>query len=270
MHGERTTIESCRICSNPATKSHPIIEAKRAGGRSKLKPGYYGRVLAQFVPLLLHFDLSLSQADYAMSSTEHFLDSLLHQKSLLDNSPFLDATSQRGLESSYCLFNNLIKPSASRQTQNRRDKARQHLKNIYSIAKPLFVLVAVTISVTDLAALDHKKIFPRLEIWWENNAPSQKFESRAIELINELDHERERGGLVQVQRKLFVPPINELMLILLKDRTKSRTLRKLPVKRKRVGHSVSPPEPAPQSSPVQNILSEFGGVLPLFKLLGVY
>jgi hypothetical protein len=185
-----------------------------------------------------------------MSLTEHFFDSLLHQKCLLDNSPFLDANSQKGLESSYCLFKNIINPTASRQTQNRRDKARQHLKNIYSIAKPLFILIAVTISITDLASLDHKEIFPRLDLWWKNNVPSQKFESRAIKLINELDHERERGGLVHVQRKLFIPPKNVLMLILFKDRTKSRTLGKLRVKHKRVKHSVSPPEPAPQSSPI--------------------
>lgn len=142
-----------------------------------------------------------------MSLTEHFFDSLLHQKIIFDSSPFLDANSQKGLESSYCLLHNIIKHRESRQTQNRRDKARQHLKNIYSIAKPLFVLVAVTISITDLASLDHKEIFPRLEIWWQNNEPSQKFQSRAVGLIHELDHERERGGLIHVQRKLSPPLI---------------------------------------------------------------
>lgn len=126
-----------------------------------------------------------------MSVTEHFFDSLIHQKAVLDNSPFLDSNSQRGLESSYCLLHNIIKPSATRQTQNRHDKARQHLRNVYSIAKPLFVLVGVTISITDLASLDHKEVFPRLETWWQNNAPPKKFESRAIELIHELDHEKE-------------------------------------------------------------------------------
>ncbi|CAG7991582.1 unnamed protein product [Penicillium nalgiovense] len=181
-----------------------------------------------------------------MSLTEHFFDSLLYQKSILDTSPFLDANSQRGLESSYCLLHNIIKLSVSRQSQNRHDKARQHLKNIYSIAKPLFVLVTVTISITDLASLDHREIFPRLANWWQDNAPSQKFESRTIELIHELDHERERG-LVHVQQ-----------------RTKSRTFRKSRgVKQKRVEYAVSPAEPTPQRSLVdqstefQNALSEF-------------
>lgn len=44
-----------------------------------------------------------SQAGYAISSTEHFLDSLLHRRSLL-NSPFLDVNDQKGLESAYYLF----------------------------------------------------------------------------------------------------------------------------------------------------------------------
>lgn len=148
-----------------------------------------------------------------MSLTEHFFDSLLHQKSILDSSPFLDANSQRGLESSYCLLHNIIKLSVSRQSQNRHDKARQHLKNIYSIAKPLFVLVTVTISISDLASLDHREIFPRLANWWQDNAPSQKFESRTIELIHELDHERERGGLVHVQRIVFLPLAERIVLI---------------------------------------------------------
>ncbi|CEL09843.1 hypothetical protein ASPCAL12972 [Aspergillus calidoustus] len=155
-----------------------------------------------------------------MSLTEHFFDSLLHQKKIFDSSPFLDANGQKGLESSYCLLHDIIKRTESRQTQNRRDKARQHLKNIYSIAEPLFVLVAVTISITDLASLDHDEIYPRLEIWWQNNEPSQKFQSRAVELIHELSHERERGGLIHVQQ-----------------RTKSRTLRKSRrAKHKRIEH----------------------------------
>lgn len=136
-----------------------------------------------------------------MPPTERFFNSLVHQKIILDNSPFLDANSQRGLESAYCLLHDIIKHSVSRQTQNRREKVRQHLKNVYSIGKPLFVLVAVTISITDLASLEHKELFPRLEYWWQNNVPSHKFESRAIELINELEHEREKGGLIHVQRK---------------------------------------------------------------------
>lgn len=212
-----------------------------------------------------------------MSLTEHFFDSLLHQKSILDSSPFLDANSQRGLESSYCLLHNIIKLSVSRQSQNRHDKARQHLKNIYSIAKPLFVLVTVTISITDLASLDHREIFPRLANWWQDNALSQKFESRTIELIHELDHERERGGLVHVQRIVFLPLAERIVLIFFsKERTKSRTFRKSRgVKQKRVEYAVSPAEPTPQRSQIdqstefQNALSEFGSVPPFFALLGL-
>ncbi|QVM12269.1 hypothetical protein D8B26_006900 [Coccidioides posadasii str. Silveira] len=194
-----------------------------------------------------------------MSSTEDFFDSLLHQKGILDNSPFLDANSQRGLESCYCLLHDIIKHIGSRQTQNRRDKARQHLKNIYSIAKPLFVLVAVTISITDLALLDHTEIFPHLENWWQNNEPSQKFEQRASELIQELDYVRERGGLIRVQQ-----------------RTKSRTFGKLRrVKHKRLEHPVSPRDPTPQSpidqlTELPNALSEFGDVAPFFASLKLY
>ena len=157
-----------------------------------------------------------------MSSTENFFDSLLHQKTILDNGPFLDTYSQRGLESAYCLLHNIIKTTVSRQSRNRHDKARQHLKNIYSIAKPLFVVVAVIISITDLASLEHTEIFPRLEIWWQNNAPSQKFESRAIELIHELDYERERGGLVHVQSKIFLPSVERIILSCLKRENKEQ------------------------------------------------
>ena len=214
-----------------------------------------------------------------MSLTEHFFDSLLHQKSILDSSPFLDANSQRGLESSYCLLHNIIKLSVSRQSQNRHDKARQHLKNIYSIAKPLFVLVTVTISISDLASLDHREIFPRLANWWQDNAPSQKFESRTIELIHELDHERERGGLVHVQRIVLLPLAERIVLIFfffLKKKKKKKTFRKSRgVKQKRVEYAVSPAEPTPQRSQIdqptefQNALSEFGSVPPLFALLGL-
>lgn len=205
VHEKPPTIKSCRTCSKLQT-SH--IETERGSGRSKLSTEHYEDVLAQDVPLHSYFNLFLSpfgasQSCYAMSSTEHFFDSLLRQKGVLESSPFLDANSQRGLESSYCLLHDIIKHTGSRQTQNRRDKARQHLKKIYSIAKPLFVLVAVTISITDLASLDHNEIFPRLENWWQNNEFSQKFQSRAIELIHELDHERERGGLKHVQRKII-------------------------------------------------------------------
>ncbi|KAJ5713145.1 uncharacterized protein N7483_010326 [Penicillium malachiteum] len=139
-----------------------------------------------------------------MSSTEQFFCSLLHQKKLLDDSPFLDANSQKGLESSYCLLHDIIKPSGSRQTQSRRDKSRQHLKNVYSIGKPLFILVAVTVSISDLALLNHDEIFPRLEVWWQNNVPSEKFKSRTIELIQELDREKERGGLAHVRRMKYI------------------------------------------------------------------
>ncbi|KAJ5292086.1 hypothetical protein N7478_001337 [Penicillium angulare] len=132
-------------------------------------------------------------------ATEQFFRSLCHRKILLDDSPFLDSNSQKAFESSYCLLYDIIKPTGSRQTQSRRDKSRQHLKNAYSIGKPLFILVAVTISISDLALLNHDEIFPRLEVWWQNNAPSEKFQSRAIELIQELDHEKERGGLAHVQ-----------------------------------------------------------------------
>lgn len=140
-----------------------------------------------------------------MPSIEYFFDSLLHQKTLLDNSPFLDSNDQKGLESSYCLLHDIIKHS-SRQTQNRRDKARQHLKNAYTIAKALFVLVTVTVSISDLALLEHNELFPRLEEWWQSHLPSQKFQSRACELISELDHKNERGRLKHVQRKLYYRP----------------------------------------------------------------
>jgi hypothetical protein len=213
-----------------------------------------------------------------MSSTEQFFGSLLHQKGVLGSSPFLDANSQRGLESSYCLLHDIIKHTGSRQTQNRHDKARQHLKNIYSIAKPLFVLVAVTISITDLASLDHNEIFPRLENWWQNNESSQKFQSRAIELIQELDHEKERGGLKHVQRKSFPSLVQctDTVLTLLKERTKSRTFgRSRGVKHKRVKHPVSTREPTPQSpidqpTELPDALLGFGDALPFFALLRSY
>ena len=158
-----------------------------------------------------------------MPSSEHFFHSLLHQKNILDSSPFLDAISQRGLESSYCILHNIIKPAVSRQSQSRRDKARQHLKNIYSIAKPLFVLVTVTVSITDLASLDHTTIFPRLENWWQNNEPSQKFKSRAIDLIHELDHERERGGLAHIQRNVSLRLTKDIILIFRRENKKQNS-----------------------------------------------
>lgn len=97
-----------------------------------------------------------------MSVTEHFLDSPIHQKAVLDNSPFLDSNNQRGLESSYCLSHSIINPSATQQARADITRRDNTLRNVYSIAKPLFVLVGATISITDLASLDHEEVSPRL------------------------------------------------------------------------------------------------------------
>ena len=64
--------------------------------------------MKEIAPNLFHYlciqACFCSQAAYAISSTEHFLDSLLHHKSLLNSSPFLDVNDQKGLESAYYIF----------------------------------------------------------------------------------------------------------------------------------------------------------------------
>jgi hypothetical protein len=162
--------------------------------------GHRRKIPVQKVPFLPRFDSVLTPW-LAMSPTEDFFDSLLRQKGILDRSPFLDANSQRGLEPSYCHLYDILKYSRSKQTQARHEKARQHLRNINSIAKPLFVIVGTTNTITDLASLDHDEIFPRLENWWRDNPPSQKFESRTLELFRELDNKKERGGFTHLQGK---------------------------------------------------------------------
>ncbi|KAH8706065.1 hypothetical protein BGW36DRAFT_393486 [Talaromyces proteolyticus] len=130
-----------------------------------------------------------------MSRADLFMESLTHQKKILDVSPYLDVNGQRGLESSYCLLHNIGDPTVSRQTLSRHKKAQQHLKNAYSIAKALFVLVTVTTPITDLALIEHTELFPRLEGWWDSNPPTQKFEFHAIKLLEGLDTQRDEGKL---------------------------------------------------------------------------
>jgi hypothetical protein len=130
-----------------------------------------------------------------MPQIDQVFDSLSLQKSKLDANPFLDVSNQRGLESGYRSLHNIVKPSTSRQTTSRRSRAQQHLKNAYLIAKVLFVVVAVTVSATELASIEHDELFPRLEHWWHNNPPSAQFESRAVEYLEELDNRRKQNLL---------------------------------------------------------------------------
>lgn len=184
-------------------QSHPGI-GQAAHHELESMKGYRRKICVQKVPFLPRF-VSVLTPWLAMSPIDDFFDSLLRQKGILDKSPFLDANSQRGLESSYCHLHDIFKYSRSRQTQTRHEKARQHLRNIYSIAKPLFVIVGTTNTITDLASLDHDEIFPRLENWWRDNPPSQKFKSRSLELFRELDNKKEREGFTHLQGKR--PPL---------------------------------------------------------------
>lgn len=132
-----------------------------------------------------------------MLSAGTFFELLAQKQDALKTNPYLDASDQKGLEASYCLMCNICKPTPQqpRQTINRHNKAEQSLRNTHSIARLLFVLVAVTISITDLALIEHDQLFPRLEHWWKDNPPSDKFDSKAQGLLQELDIERERENL---------------------------------------------------------------------------
>ena len=100
-----------------------------------------------------------------MPSANDFIQSLTDKKKVLDVNPYLDVSDQNGLELSYFLLRDNIDRTLARQTLSQHRKAQQHLKNAYLIAKDLFVLVTATVSITDLASLEHKGLFPRLEQW---------------------------------------------------------------------------------------------------------
>jgi hypothetical protein len=136
-----------------------------------------------------------------MISADDFFKLLAQKKDTLGANPFLDVSDQKGLEACYCLLHNLDQPATGqpRQTLNRHSKARQSLRNAHSIAKSLFVVVAVTISITDLASIAHNKLFPRLQHWWRSNPPSEEFDSELLSLLQALNVERERGNILRVQ-----------------------------------------------------------------------
>jgi hypothetical protein len=160
-----------------------------------------------------------------MLSADDFFELLAQKKDALNANPFLDVNDQNGLEGSYCLLRNIHKPTSQRrprQTRSRHSKAKQSLRNAWSIAKSLFVLVAVTVSITDLASIEHNQLFPRLEQWWKNNPVSQEFEEKAHGLLQELDDEREQGNL---HRNQTIPPASlsiQVLNLFLETRTRTQ------------------------------------------------
>lgn len=152
-----------------------------------------GSSSVQFVSVLSPF-VSFTPRS-RMPSTDNFIQSLADKKKVLDVNPYLDVSDQNGLELSYFLLRDSVDRTLPRQTSSRHRKAQQHLKNAYLIAKVLFVLVAATASITDLALLEHKELFPRLEQWWSDNLPTEKFESHATKLLEDLETKRDKGEL---------------------------------------------------------------------------
>ncbi|OJD17318.1 hypothetical protein ACJ73_08810 [Blastomyces percursus] len=108
------------------------------------------------VPVLYHLALFPSRFQ-EMLSADDFFELVAQKKDVLEANPFLDVGDQNGLEACYCLLNNIDKSASGqpRQTLSRHSKAQQSLRNTHSIAKSLFVVVAVTISITDLASIEH-------------------------------------------------------------------------------------------------------------------
>ncbi|KKZ65602.1 hypothetical protein EMCG_08566 [[Emmonsia] crescens] len=155
-------------------------------------------VMSHLVPVLSH---SASFPAPEMLSADDFFELVAQKKDVLEANPFLDVGDQNGLEVCYCLLNNIDKPASGqpRQTLSRHSKAQQSLRNAHSIAKSLFVIVAVTISITDLASIEHSELFPRLEHWWRSNPPSEEFDLKAQGLLQELNVERERGNIPRVR-----------------------------------------------------------------------
>ncbi|PGH05101.1 hypothetical protein AJ80_08400 [Polytolypa hystricis UAMH7299] len=132
-----------------------------------------------------------------MISTDDFFNFLAQKKNALEINTFLSVGDQNGLEACYCLLHKIQKSTSrpARQSSSRHSKAQQNLRNINSIAISLFVLVAVTISITDLASIDHNELFPRLKHWWINDPISEEFDLKAQGLVQELDNERKQGNL---------------------------------------------------------------------------
>lgn len=131
---------------------------------------------------------------------EDFFRVLYSRKSELDKSPFLRPEDQNGLETAYCVMNEMIDPPSSPSSFRRHQRARQRLKNLYFISKTLFFVVAISVSITDLSNIRDShldEIYSHLRHWWEENPPSENLQRRALEQIAELDRRRETHTLTK-------------------------------------------------------------------------
>lgn len=123
-----------------------------------------------------------------MSSADRFFQSLSRQKAALDTAkPLLDSRQRRSFKSCYALLQENSETRASPQTFSRRENARQHLRNAYSLGAWVLLLIALSISITELASIKHGDIFPRLQTLFNGQPLPQDLEDLAIGLITEFD-----------------------------------------------------------------------------------
>lgn len=138
-----------------------------------------------------------------MFSADDFFNLLSQRKRALDRAPIFSPDELLTLESAYRVIHDLTDNARSPSSRRRRARVRLRLRIIRSLGAVLFVLVGVSVSVTDLASPKHDDIFPRLEHWWRNNPPSQQFADRAVELLHALDERRVRGDLEKRRGLIF-------------------------------------------------------------------
>lgn len=125
-----------------------------------------------------------------MSSADEFFQSLSKQKNALETPrPLLDARQRRTFKSCYALLQENGGSTTSPQTSSRRENARQHLRNAYSLGARVLLLFALSASITQLATIKHGDLFPRFQTWLNDQTLSQDVEDLAVGLVSEFENE---------------------------------------------------------------------------------
>ena len=92
-------------------------------------------------------------------------------------------------------FAHLLDLPTAKHTRHTHAKVRYFLGRIHEISKALFLLVATSVSATNIASLRADEIIPRIEHWWKQHPPSDTFAAHADDLLCTLEERRRQGGL---------------------------------------------------------------------------
>lgn len=141
-----------------------------------------------------------------MASADEFFRSLSKNKAALDTpKPLLDARQRRAFKSCYTLLQENGGRRTSPQTLSRRENARQHLRNAYSLGAHVLLLFALSASITQLASIKHGHLFPRFHTWLNDQTLSQDLEDLAVGLIADFDDEAQEKNQNGKSKQPFPP-----------------------------------------------------------------